>query len=602
MPEQITFVGHQRPGLPSGDYHITVEQRIDLDPEPFTASRTFSVAGDRFSLPQAAVLSVFPPDGSLGDHSNVLPHIVLKRPSLPWEREPGGTAGSTSPWLALLLFTDAERPRPRTVTRAELTRGTASIPEPAAERLEPSDEKMTVIDVPRSLLAEVLGELSDVRNLPYTAHVRRGEGPDAALVIGGRLPPAGQSCTVHLVSLEGRYDASGQFAYGSAAGDSEVRLVSLYNWRFACADTEQTFATLARKLGRSGAPFRLPRIGDPTAEPFLDQGLVPVRHELLEGGRTVSWYRGPFATGPVDGESVTPVRSPDRLLRYHPDTGMFDVGYASAWQLGRLLTLRSAGIATELYEWKRRRSQHHLREVSSAYPLAVTEIDSSCPAPVATFLNDLSLLRGVPFPYLVPDERLLPTESIRFVTLDTLWLKALIDGAFSIGRLGAADAALDRLHPPPVKYPRTTGVLIRSDLVSGYPDLLIDAYPGARADQPLPVVRRDKLSANIMLCLFRGDIARLDVHQRPESLHFAIEPDGTNRFGKALRNASGGPGPDLALLTYGPRRTIPLRTLADAMADALSIARADFGPGDFARQMIETAERVTYLATGITPA
>jgi hypothetical protein len=28
----------------------------------------------------------FPPDGSLGEHSNVLPHIILNRSTLPWER------------------------------------------------------------------------------------------------------------------------------------------------------------------------------------------------------------------------------------------------------------------------------------------------------------------------------------------------------------------------------------------------------------------------------------------------------------------------------------------------------------------------------------
>src|SRR5215510_8826817 len=50
------------------------------------------------------------------------------------------------------------------------------------------------------------------------------------------------------------------------------------------------------------------------------------------------------------------------------------------------------------------------------------------------WLSRLMLLYGVPINYLVPDERMLPPESIRFFYLDMNWVDALIDGAFSIGR------------------------------------------------------------------------------------------------------------------------------------------------------------------------
>src|SRR4051812_34263872 len=97
VPDRLTFLAHQRPSLPSGDYSITVAQRVSLEPKPFTANRTFTVAGERFTLPPERIRAVFPPDGSLGDHTNVLPHIILDRSCLPWERTPGGPADVPRP-------------------------------------------------------------------------------------------------------------------------------------------------------------------------------------------------------------------------------------------------------------------------------------------------------------------------------------------------------------------------------------------------------------------------------------------------------------------------------------------------------------------------
>ena len=50
---------------------------------------------------------MFPPPGSLGEHSNVLPHIILKRSTLPWERQ-ADPGDKNVPWLALLLFEEEE--------------------------------------------------------------------------------------------------------------------------------------------------------------------------------------------------------------------------------------------------------------------------------------------------------------------------------------------------------------------------------------------------------------------------------------------------------------------------------------------------------------
>lgn len=590
MPD-IAFVDQSVPVLATGNYTITVTQTIPQSKDAFTATRTFTVSGDRFAFPPGRVVAQFPPAGSLGDHRNVLPHIVLDRPTLPWER----SAGMPGPWLVLLLFAEAERPEPAVIKLSALGSGPAYCPAPALEAHQPPDTDVTVIDVPRALLASMIPSAAD---LPYLAHLRRTPGQaDQAVVFGDRLPPAGTASTAHLVSVEGRYGASG-FDLGPDGPSAQVRLVSLASWRFACFAGNQTFAALVHDLAQRGSPYRLQDSGNAAADGFLRAGYVPVRHKLRDGASTVSWYRGPLATGPVDLPAARPVLTSDTLLAYHPDAGMFDTSYASAWELGRLLGLASTDFAISLYQWKRRRAQRQLRaklDPATGYPLQIPPIDDALPGPVTAFLTGLWNLAGVPAGYLIPDTRLLPVESIRFFQVDLLWLRSLVDGAFSIGRLTASDAETDAAQAPKPPYPTVTGALIRSDIVSGYPGLLIDGYAGASTAAPLPQFLARKLTPDIMLCLFAGTLGRLDIHQRPETVHFAVELTDAGQFTKTLRDAAGGPGAQVPPIPLPPTGRIPVSALAASMATVLG--SQPLTSGQFARQMIESAERVSFLST-----
>ncbi|WP_182880039.1 hypothetical protein [Microbispora sp. H10949] len=578
MPDDIVLIDSRTPALASGGYRVTVDQTISLDGSPTSITRTFTVAGERLALPPSGVRAVYPPDGATGDYAQTLPHVVLAEPTLPWQREPG--AGTTGPWLLVLLFAGDERPEPHVVQA-----GTLGL---TLEGAEKDTDPVTVIDVPRSLLTSLLPAAAD---LPYLAHVRSGDGSDAAVVIGTRLPPAGQPCVAHLVSVEGRL-RNGTLVPGPA--DQPVRLVSLASWRFTVLDADHSFAARVRDLAAGGGPFRLPATGRPAADAFLSRGLVPVRHRLRGGGATVSWYRGPFACGPVDGGPLAAdprpvVRSADGLLRYFKAEGMFDISYAAAWQLGRLLALRDDGVATAMHTWKRRRDRPAGAGVN--YPLDVPAAGSPPPA-VVGWLADLAKLTRVPFTYLIPDERLLPPESIRFVDVDAEWVRCLVDGAYSIGRITRADAERDAASELPAETPRRTGALIRSSVVSGYPGLLIDGYDAHGA--ALTVARRETLSPNVLLVLFEGVLARLDLHQRPEDQHFAVQPAGQGTLTRSLRGQNGealGTGDPVPLGAMG---TVPVARLAAGMARVLNVP-SGFGAAAFARQMLETGERVTFL-------
>ncbi|MFY0576650.1 hypothetical protein ACN28S_21990 [Cystobacter fuscus] len=90
---KIEFLQYEQPPLESGVYDVTVSQTVTVDGEPHAVpsrTLTFAVLGERFGpLAPEDIAAVFPPDGSVGEHSNVLPHISLRRSTLPWERLPG---------------------------------------------------------------------------------------------------------------------------------------------------------------------------------------------------------------------------------------------------------------------------------------------------------------------------------------------------------------------------------------------------------------------------------------------------------------------------------------------------------------------------------
>jgi hypothetical protein len=184
------------------------------------------------------------------------------------------------------------------------------------------------------------------------------------------------------------------------------------------------------------------------------------------------------------------------------------------------------------------------------------------PDDLARWLGRLMLLAGVPYPYLVPDERMLPDESIRFFRLDLNWIAALVDGAFSIGRnltnsaatvsmamdrasapsavahaqagaRGLRAAALGVAPPAAAPSPAVSGFLLRSRVVGAYPGLGVNAYgpgagSGAPPTTPLSLLRLEQLGAgsNVLLCLIAGDAARIDIHEAPEHLHYGLDRYG----------------------------------------------------------------------------
>ena len=229
--------------------------------------------------------------------------------------------------------------------------------------------------------------------------------------------------------------------------------------------------------------------------------------------------------------------------------------------------------------------------------IAGTLGDVAVPADIASWLGRLLTLAGVPFGYLVPDEGMLPPESIRFFRLDEKWVRALLDGAFSLGRNLTADASgasanLDRALIEPVAAsaraaaplrPRAgvaapdatatdtawTGFLMRSHVVADHPGLGVNVYPEGNTPSDkelvlLPVRRLERLgpSGDTLFCLVRGHAYRVDVHEAPELLHYGIDtytpPAAQNQAPTAEKNLRTFTRADDGTITIGAS-TVPVQ-------------------------------------------
>ncbi len=648
--QQVKFIQYHQPALESGEYHIKVEQTISDTkgriPEgiKYEKELIFSVIGERFEpLTPQNIYAVFPPPESLGDHSNVLPHITVNRSTLPWERYPGQSDENLT-WLVLLLFRnsdfedDDDKPKLKTITLGDLVEGDSGVKFPSYTLDgvgQTADENTTVFDIKKKYVADILPTKAD---LAYVSHVRKAEDLDVsedateeeaeeakefATVVCSRLPQPNGTSYVHLISVEGRYGDDGTFDFQGAGDEDLIRFVSLANWSFSCVDPKQTFTEILKNLNRSPSTPRLPVNENSTAEKSLAMGYVPLSHSLRQGSQTVSWYRSPLATGFHSDTYEFPAKAADELLRYDPELGLFDTSYAAAWQLGRMLTLQNSTIATSLYNWKRAFSQRLKQLENILIHLPLTPKQSAAPIDLPLYVfkwfRDLELLKGIPFNYLVPDEKLLPSESIRFFCVDSLWVDCLQDGAFSIGRVTEADVTEDSVTRSSNSGltrsddQKLTGIIMRSQVVAGWPGLLVDGYDTAVADADsieekegnlLPLLRMDKLAKDVLICIFQGEVKTVDIHQKPEAMHSGVDPFGVDEIDvtKGLRNAKG----ELIVASPIPvpwnnsaKRVINLVQFAENMKTWFNSngggSVTNFTSAQFGLQMMEGVQKVRFV-------
>lgn len=208
-----------------------------------------------------------------------------------------------------------------------------------------------------------------------------------------------------------------------------------------------------------------------------------------------------------------------------------------------------------------------LRErLTTPAQLQQTMPEAEMPPYMESFLAHLRLLVGVPFDYLVPDERLLPSESIRFFFLDRSWTDRLVDGAIAVGKIGTREQAHHHAIHPAVRQQLDltergvrdlqrargafldvkqalakksagviTGFLLRSSAVTGWPHMDVRAYdrddmprefdPAASTDHELPKLRLERLSPSVLIALFEGVPKMVMCEEPHHGVQFGVHED-----------------------------------------------------------------------------
>jgi hypothetical protein len=277
--------------------------------------------------------------------------------------------------------------------------------------------------------------------------------------------------------------------------------------------------------------------------------------------------------------------------------------------------------------------------------VSLTFDKSVLPPELEDWLARLSLLYGVPFEHLAPNAEMLPTESMRFFYVDPNWTSCLIDGALSVGTQSSRDAELiqsvyrqvQQGLKASVQLVRSklagadlpvvvenkiavSGLLIRSQLISGWPGLEIAAYEDYTTDQNHKIfpagkianLRIERLAPDVMLCLYGKMPKLVQLNEPKEGLCFGARSNGkvVPRYlgyhaGQPVGEfVTGSPNPadqtEIFTRTGGKGVIDFEKTKTGLVAileryNALS-ATGKLSPADFAIQLIKSAEQQSFLS------
>ncbi|TKC06791.1 hypothetical protein FA048_16470 [Pedobacter polaris] len=364
-----------RPPLPGGTYVLKTKLFTDAGkdglkgmPSKFEAKEIkFQITAPRFGISTELIHSVYPLPGSTGDYQNTLPHIVLKRKTFCWERViDGNKTNFDKPWVCLLVFTEEEvkLEQIKEMTTETFLKEDADVKVPILTLNEDekiAKTKLKALELDMNLFKRVAPKLDEINFLAHNRQVNtnnkgnndtNGDKGWYTTVVANRLPIKGITNYAFLVSIEG---CTTYMEEPMIANDSrKLRLCLLHQWQFI--DMDEKLEDVVKNLNNNVKPLtiELKEGANPTEhiKRCLDFGYAPINHIRRNDEKSVSWYRGPFVPLNAEHHAIKTYKNADQALRFDANTNMFDISYASAWQLGRLLALQDSSFSIALSNWK----------------------------------------------------------------------------------------------------------------------------------------------------------------------------------------------------------------------------------------------------------
>jgi hypothetical protein len=739
----IQFYDNYLPSLEAGQYKILVTpqlpgiKEVDSDKDLMKVSQSFIVSAPRFNLSGNDIHAIHPAPNSSGQFDTHLPHIVFNKKTLPWERLINDQRDN--PWMALLLFSEEElildagqtasTTRSISLTVADfLKKETDTLKTSLSpETLSDDDNKMNCfsIKIKTDTFKKIIPYLQELK---YLSHVRQINTGDKEILgindngwfsvtISNRFPLASKAESsqapvrniMHLVSLEGLKDilVNNKDTIDTLNKYKFIKLISLYSWSFMCLPTKnENFGKLLSNIidasnGKDTSHLlRLKKDLDNSDTPAivkekLTNGFVLLPYQTYTGERTPAWYRGPLI--PVIVDQLQYASSPSTssgYMVYDEDNGLFDLSYASAWQIGRSLALADESYTSQLINFRHEfhsstekilqetaiakstlfnSNFNNCNNLSSAKSIVVSHLQQSLvekiknmtqgtfvsrentslkpnshlhiysrlsvqdkrqilnkfvnpvlseklnlPLTIKKWFIDRILLTGIPFYHLIPNAQLLPVESIRFFHIDVNWLKALIDGALSIGIHSERDNQFNKMIREAIEkdldYIKNTprsGFIMRSAVVSGWPGLAVRTSDD-KSDTKIIVLRMERLSPDILLVLFDNVPKQIIISEPQEQLSFGVSGDSLKSDGfidirdldKNHLGFTKNPNKSLTITQFFRQQDSQVLRIKnntnDEPADLLSQLKtatgksSDLAPADFAVEMVRSPEEVIF--------
>jgi hypothetical protein len=267
-----------RPALPAGAYTATGSQDL-VAATPDEGAVTIPVDdtafhlhidAPRYAMAPEQILSTFPPANAEGDWRERLPQIVLKRRTLPWERNPTFNPAlpfeQAPPWLALVVLADGEGQLSTDVDPSLCVSGDVDLGPDA--------------DVPKGRFLEVSKDIVEKvfpcrDELDLLCHVRKVDLADTELALGdddgylavvlsNRLPqPAAPAqsggealplkYTAYLINLEHQLDKLLPTEPNPKLFFNSLEVTALVNEEFLAPAPEASLDQIAMQLGPATA-------------------------------------------------------------------------------------------------------------------------------------------------------------------------------------------------------------------------------------------------------------------------------------------------------------------------------------------------------------
>lgn len=394
LDEKFKLADNCLPPLYEGFYNVkfnhsmTVEEKTNDNKsnnkdENFHIEKKFCVAINAEKLPDTDVFHVSPAPNDQGDFSTELPFMVFNDPTYPWLKNLSTRDNFPIPWIALIILSENEVIEEKDIQHSELSKefqktGIYFHYDDNKNSSYKDEDLVHIVRVNRTTFDSIMPDIEDRAwlthcknevDLSATDDITIQKDGNFSVVIANRFPPRNSETTLkytaHLIPAY-LYDDRNKIPAGT-----DIELISLYHWSFysekcACDPndkiSDKSFVSFINKLKNSDdkkAPKNSKQICDSTLK----------EHRLRTGEKTYSLYHGPIMpmkyiqASNINGEDVY---TSDGRLIYDKENGIFDVSYAAAFNLGKLVTLSHNAEAQKIVNWRKtQKTKEHLNLLKS---------------------------------------------------------------------------------------------------------------------------------------------------------------------------------------------------------------------------------------------